>query len=152
MDNSVVLAQNNLNHEELRDLDKLKDGDKFRVFVTSMEHMMRGIDFRSRVNGVCLIANKSFSSNRALAQGMSRVGRFQDPCEREIVENVNEVDDAKIKKTAAALCKFLIAQRAEREAQEKAQGSKAAKNDATFKEPVQPANGRPSKKNDANQS
>ncbi len=66
---------------------------------------MRGIDFRSRGAGVCLIANKSFHSYRALAQGMSRVGRFKDPCEREFVENVNEVDDSMIQKKTAELCK-----------------------------------------------
>jgi len=71
---------------------------------------------------------------------------------REIVENVNELDDAKIKKTAAALCKFLIAQRVERRTHEKAQGLKTVKNDTTFKELAQPATIRTSRQNDVNQS
>jgi len=82
MDSSVS-AQKNLKYEELSDLDKLKDRDKFRVFVTSYEHMMRGIDLSSRVNGVCGITNKSFGSNKALAQVILRVGHFQDPYERD---------------------------------------------------------------------
>jgi hypothetical protein len=33
--NTVLLLPNTLNHEELRDVDKLKEGEDFRVYVTS---------------------------------------------------------------------------------------------------------------------
>jgi len=93
LENTMVLTAGSINHEDLRDVDKLKDGADFKVFVTSLESMMRGIDYRSKT-GICLIANKSFTSYRALAQGMSRVGRFNDHCERLFVYNVKEVDEA----------------------------------------------------------
>jgi|LauGreDrversion4_2_1035121.scaffolds.fasta_scaffold1196002_2 hypothetical protein len=33
--NTVLLTAGSLNHEELRDVDKLKEGEDFRVYVTS---------------------------------------------------------------------------------------------------------------------
>jgi len=43
---------------------------------------MRGLDFRARKFGMALVINASFSCPREKSQGMNRVGRFTDKCER----------------------------------------------------------------------
>lgn len=91
-----------VNHDELRTLDTLKTEAGYRVYGTSYESMMRGIDYRARKTGIMLIVNKSFSSFRAMAQGMSRVGRNGDHCVRAIVDHVQEVDKANVQKTQTA--------------------------------------------------
>lgn len=102
--------------------------------------MMRGIDYRSKGAGICLIANKSFTSYRALAQGMSRVGRFNDQCERVFVENVKEVDLANIKKTNAAIAMFINSLKAS-QVEDAPKVKKAQKDEENFKKPAPPKEG-----------
>jgi len=53
---------------------------------------MRGNDFRSPINGICLIVAKSFESDRDAEQALARVGRFEDNCERLLLSGVPLVD------------------------------------------------------------
>ena len=53
---------------------------------------MRGLDFRADGVSICLVIAKSFSCDRAADQGLARVGRFGDRCERLLVGGVPLVD------------------------------------------------------------
>ena len=54
--------------------------------------MMRGIDYRARRKGICLVVDKPFPSERDKIQGLARVGRFGDECVRVKFEGVDLVD------------------------------------------------------------
>ena len=43
---------------------------------------MRGLDFRGRKLGICLIVQQPFASERDCQQGLARVGRHGDKAER----------------------------------------------------------------------
>jgi hypothetical protein len=43
---------------------------------------MRGLDYRAPSNGIALLIAASFENRREAMQGLSRVGRYSDPCER----------------------------------------------------------------------
>ena len=55
------------------------------------EAYMRGTDLRSPLRGICLIIDKPFSNGRNAGQGLARVGRFQDPCERLLTSRTDMV-------------------------------------------------------------
>ncbi len=61
------------------------------LFATDM-FAMRGIDYRAPNVGLSLIVAAPFENPREAIQGFHRVGRFQDPCKRYIVEGIKEVD------------------------------------------------------------
>ena len=50
--------------------------------MATLEAEMRGIDYRARKVGICLLVARPFSSKRELSQGLMRIGRFEDNCER----------------------------------------------------------------------
>ena len=56
--------------------------------------LMRGFDYRSKV-GIDLIICKSFSTERAMVQGLGRVGRNGDLCRRFSTVPYPPVDDVK---------------------------------------------------------
>lgn len=70
---------------------------------------MRGIDLRADC-GICLFVAQSFESKRAFEQGLARVGRFGDKCERFILPDVSEVDLESNLKLASSLTSFEIKQ------------------------------------------
>ena len=43
---------------------------------------MRGFDYRGHDRGLTLVIDRSFDSHRELSQGLARVGRFGEKCER----------------------------------------------------------------------
>ena len=65
--------------------------------VTTDHFGMRGIDYRASTHGISLIIADSFKNHREVIQGLSRVGRFQDPCRRYLVKGVELVDSARYK-------------------------------------------------------
>ena len=71
-----------IDHAALRDLGAKKVGGHFQVMLVSDERLLRGIDYRAPGTGIALIVAASFSTNRALAQALGRVGRFGESCER----------------------------------------------------------------------
>ena len=50
--------------------------------------MMRGVDYRSDIQGIVLVVDKSFETRRDALQGLTRVGRFGDECVRILVKEV----------------------------------------------------------------
>ena len=67
-----------LSHEELNDIEKVDSEKQHKIFVTTDEKFMRGLDFRARKVGMALLVNAPFSCPREMSQGMNRVGRFSD--------------------------------------------------------------------------
>jgi len=53
---------------------------------------MRGIDYRSSDCGITLVIAKSFTNKRTANQGLHRVGRYGDWCQRIIVEGISLID------------------------------------------------------------
>ena len=53
---------------------------------------MRGLDYRSET-GFTLVIATPFPNTRALVQGLGRVGRYAEPCERYVVPELNPVDN-----------------------------------------------------------
>jgi len=53
-------------HASLDNLEKACPDGGFRVLLASSEVEMRGLDYRARKLGICLIVNRSFSSHRAM--------------------------------------------------------------------------------------
>jgi len=43
---------------------------------------MRGIDYRSKTNPMFLVVARQFPCVREALQGVTRVGRFGDPCQK----------------------------------------------------------------------
>ncbi len=77
----------------LRELNKREgDGSAYRLVVATQEDSMRGIDYRSPVVGITLIVAKSFENSREADQGLKRVGRQDDPCQRIRVASVPLID------------------------------------------------------------
>ena len=52
---------------------------------------MRGLDYRSQ-KGITLILAASFANQRQAMQGLNRVGRFGDHCERIALQDVPLID------------------------------------------------------------
>jgi len=79
----LVGADDKVDHTILRVLGQ-KVKDKFRVVVALTTAAMRGLDYRSSVNGILisLVISKSFVNKREAIQGFYRVGRFGDKCWR----------------------------------------------------------------------
>ncbi len=67
---------------------------------------MRGTDFRAPLKGLSLIVAKSFECQRDADQGLARVGRFGDKCERLLLPGVDLVENEIQTKLIATLIKF----------------------------------------------
>ena len=86
-------------------LDKTDHMGRHELILATSEEEMRGVDLRAPTKGVKLVIAKSFSCQRNADQGLMRVGRYGDPCERLICSYVDLVDDEQ----AGALNKRLFA-------------------------------------------
>ncbi|CDW88935.1 UNKNOWN [Stylonychia lemnae] len=93
LDLELVEADENLNHLILRTLG-VKINDKFRVAVALTTAAIRGLDYRSSVDGIMisLLLAKSFVNKREAIQGYYRVGRFNDKCYRVAFKEVGLID------------------------------------------------------------
>jgi len=93
LDLELVEADDNVNHHILRTLG-LKFNDKIRVVVALTTAAMRGLDYRSSVDGILisLVIPKSFQNKREAMQGYYRVGRFGDKCYRADFKDVDLID------------------------------------------------------------
>ena len=70
-------------------LHKLKDfKGNYPIIIVDDEAMMRGVDYRSDIQGIVLVVDKSFDTRRDALQGLTRVGRFGDECVRILVKEV----------------------------------------------------------------
>ncbi|CDW88318.1 UNKNOWN [Stylonychia lemnae] len=93
LDLELIEADENVNHQILRTLG-LKVNEKFRVVVALTTASMRGLDYRSSVDGIIisLLIAKSFLNKREAIQGFYRVGRFGDKCYRVSFKDVDLID------------------------------------------------------------
>ena len=82
--------------------------------IVTDEELMRGIDYRlkktegSKNDGIDLLIMRSFSTKRAVEQGLSRVGRYNEPCKRYKLESVGLLDteaEAELNMKIATICK-----------------------------------------------
>ena len=89
----LIEADEKVDHTILRVLGQ-KVNDKFRVAVALTSAAMRGLDYRSSVDGILisLLIAKSFVNKREAIQGYYRVGRFGDKYYRVIFKDVNLID------------------------------------------------------------
>ena len=53
---------------------------------------MRGTDLRGGIRGLSLVVNRGFQSKRDADQGLMRIGRCNEKCERYLVNGVELVD------------------------------------------------------------
>ena len=67
--------------------------------IVTDEKLMRGVDYRLRKqgsepesDGIDLLICASFSNKRAYIQGLARVGRYNEPCSRFKLIDVQMVD------------------------------------------------------------
>ena len=54
---------------------------------------MRAVDYRSPNLGIALVICKSFENERAAQQGLGRVGRNEDPCQRVQLKSIALIDE-----------------------------------------------------------
>jgi len=69
---------------------------------------MRGTDFRSVNKGILLIIARAFDCQRDADQGLARVGRFGDKCERVILGGIDLVDKTSSLKNTAEMIKYQV--------------------------------------------
>lgn len=81
--NILEIGEGFTDHERLKDLGK-KGEQHFPIVVTSKAWAMRGVDYRAKEFGIYLVINQGFETQRDCDQGLARVGRFGDKCERVI--------------------------------------------------------------------
>ena len=86
--------QDEISDEFLRTLDERssQDGSLHNLIVATTSFGMRGMDYRAKNKGIVLIVSASFGNKRSALQGLSRVGRFGDPCQRICLKNVPLID------------------------------------------------------------
>lgn len=89
----------------LTQLDITDHMGRHELILATTEEEMRGVNLRAPMKGVKLVIAKPFSCQRNADQGLMRVGRYGDPCERLICSYVDLVDD----ELAGALNKRLFA-------------------------------------------
>jgi hypothetical protein len=70
---------------------------------------MRGLDYRAPLRGITLIVAASFENRREASQGLHRVGRFSDLCDRYLVHGVPLVDEIREDLYYGRLLKFIEA-------------------------------------------
>jgi hypothetical protein len=91
---SAELVTQETDYRSLRVLNVTRADGGYRVLVTSMAACMRGFDFLGKENGLTLIIDSSFESMREAYQGLARVGRFGEKCQRLITHGTELVDSA----------------------------------------------------------
>lgn len=68
--------------------------------------LMRAIDYRAPDIGISLLICKSFRNEREAQQGLGRVGRNGDPCQRVLLKDVPLIDQQEQKLYQANLMAF----------------------------------------------
>ena len=67
---------------------------------------MRGVDYRATQFGLNLLIAAPFENSREAMQGLCRVGRFGDRCERYILKGVELIDEERNNMYLKKLFKF----------------------------------------------
>jgi len=70
-------------------------GESYVLLIATNAELMRAIDYRSPNLGLALVIAKSFEHPRQAQQGLGRVGRNSDPCQRVKLTGVPLVDPKK---------------------------------------------------------
>ena len=76
-----------------RDLHRLKNLTKDDTMVVTDAELMRGVDYRSST-GISLLIMGPFASTRAFVQGLGRVGRYTERCQRFLHRDLQSPVDA----------------------------------------------------------
>ena len=103
----IIIDENFSDHEKLKDLDT-KERHQFPLIVTSQAWAMRGLDYRAKKCSICLVVDQGFESQRDCDQGLARVGRLGDTCERYITYGTKPVDQAKNQQVLKTMMKFVL--------------------------------------------
>ena len=62
------------------------------LIIITDSKLMRSFNYRAPLKGIILIIARSFPNTRQGIQGHGRVGRYDEPCERYILEGVKLID------------------------------------------------------------
>ena len=92
--------------DSLRTLNVKPAGEHFRILIATDPRTMRGFDYRGHERGLTLVIDRSFESHRDASQGLARVGRFGEKCERYATYKTELVDATAIKVQATRLLEF----------------------------------------------
>ena len=65
---------------------------EYRLVIATDPDAMRGVDYRAPLTGITLLIGKSFANAREADQGLKRVGRFKDSCQRIAIDGTPLVD------------------------------------------------------------
>ena len=91
----LIVVDDSIDPLLLRQLDQAP----YKLLVSLNQFGMRGIDYRSKSNSLFLVVAQQFSCVREALQGVARVGRFGDPCQRikfadcqELVDQQSQVE------------------------------------------------------------
>ena len=76
----------------LRHLEVWVNDRYHKVLIADTPDVMRGLDYRGRHKGICLILDRGFSNHREGEQALARVGRQNEKSERYLSAHVNLVD------------------------------------------------------------
>ena len=93
------------------DLEKLRSLTKDSVVIVTKQELMRGVDYRiaeearKDTDGISLLIHNTFDSRRSYIQGLGRVGRYNEKCQRFLHTSIKDppVDNAKAHKINAKL-------------------------------------------------
>lgn len=107
--NTIVLDSDFKDHDRLRRLDA-ETVEHYPVVLTAEDWAMRGMDFRAVKLGICLIVDKGFETQRDADQGLARVGRFKDRCERLITYGTQMIDKERNLAVINRMRQFLVNQ------------------------------------------
>ena len=82
--------------QDCKDLSIIRAMSGYCIIVTN-EELMRGVDYRLKetqllqdedYDGIDLLIACPFSNSRAYQQGLARVGRYNEPCTRYILKDI----------------------------------------------------------------
>ena len=76
----------------LRNLEQRTNDDCHEVLITADPRVMRGVDLRGGVKGICLILDCGMESEREVYQALHRVGRQGERCERYVTNGTRALD------------------------------------------------------------
>ena len=76
----------------------------FLIVTESHQHLLRGVDYRSR-EGIDLLIAHPLMNKRMLTQCLGRVGRGTDKCSRFVIKGMELLDHETVNKIDGALWK-----------------------------------------------
>jgi len=105
----VHIVAGHVDHEFLeKQLDRpAANGDFPLLVATDGQLTMRGLNYRAKRNGILLLVQAPFAHQRAADQAAYRVGRNNDPGQRQILAQVPLVDPDQEQRYKASLQEFL---------------------------------------------